>query len=94
MANIERWTIRVCPTCGERGGQWCAGHDEPHEATDTEPVEVVPADAYRGAVDRAMPEIVGVLEALHDQVADATLSWAEDRVRAILADALGAVHSS
>jgi hypothetical protein len=42
------YEIKVCPRCGQQTDRWCYEHGPDMIAG--ERVEVVPADAYRGAV--------------------------------------------
>ena len=54
MGNIERWVIRVCPTCNrvKEAAMGCAGaHEAAHKYVRTERVEVVRATAAEGAVE-------------------------------------------
>lgn len=75
MGVIERWTHYVCPDCGgdEHDGGDCLRCGS---AADWVDVEVVRADAYRGAVD-ALQEIAA-------HTAGFEPSWPAERARAAL----------
>lgn len=66
MSAIERWQVYRCPVCGYVGGApECAGPRDHHALIPSEPVEVVPADQLRGAVE-ALDEMRAVLANLRE----------------------------
>jgi hypothetical protein len=73
MKKTPPYEIKVCPKCGRQTDRWCYEHGLDMIAG--ERIEVVPADAYRGAVD--------LLRELSEKWTDVRVSGNAARVAAL-----------